>query len=192
MIFKVTISASPNLIGYDPDGDGTTITISVQAKKGSTNTSASYSVYYNKTPLEYITPITDPPKFKHLVKELGTYEYMVAAINSKNQMLTNSTTVRVILPTYIGFSSEPEDKSLVDLSTLTKKVKTSISMTETIENTVSGSYLYIITPLTVSLVATDPGFTYKVTMLNKGTLNGFNYYRSSSAVDISNLTYYIK
>ena len=198
--FKVTISANPNLIEYDPDpnGEGTTITISGQAKKGSTNISASYQVYYVKSlnenvPLnDMVEPITNPPKFLHTIKELGTYKYMIAAINSKNQVTTDSTTVRIILPTYIGFSSEPEDKALVDLSTLTKKVKTSISMTETIENTVSGSYLYIITPLTVSLVATDPGFTYKVTMLNKGTLNGFNYYRSSSAVDISNLTYYIK
>jgi hypothetical protein len=65
-------------------------------------------------------------------------------------------------------------------------------MNKTLENTISGSYLYIITPLPVNVVATDPGFTYKVKMILIDSIDGLNYYRSNSAVDISNLTYYIK
>ena len=65
-------------------------------------------------------------------------------------------------------------------------------MTETIENTIAGSYLWIITPLNLNLVATDPGFTYKVETILAGSKDGIKYYRSNSAIDVSNLTYYIK
>ena len=65
-------------------------------------------------------------------------------------------------------------------------------MTESIQNVVEGSYLWIVSPYQVSMVATDPGFTYRVRMLAVENNTGLYYYRSSSAIDVSHLTYYIK
>jgi hypothetical protein len=104
---------------------------------------------------------------------------------------TGKVQVNLVTPTYLGFYNT-SDYNEVNTSTFIKKIKDSITMSETIENTVAGSYLWIVTPLTVNSVATDPGFTYKVEMIFAGTIDGIKYYRSNSAIDISNLTYYIK
>jgi hypothetical protein len=67
-----------------------------------------------------------------------------------------------------------------------------ITMTETLQNNVSGNYLWIVSPYNLQKVATDSGFVYEVKMVTINTINGLKYYRSNSALDISNLTYYIK
>ena len=94
--------------------------------------------------------------------------------------------------TYIGFSLEKDFKK-ADTSTLIEKhLSSSIEMVQTINNELYGSYLWIISPYPLTKVATDEGFTYEVKMIPVGYENEMHYYRSSSRLDICNLTYYIK
>ena len=180
---KLNLSISNDLLEYT--GNPYTIRITAQAKKGNNNVNAdSYQIYFNsiiggfnKT---YETQISN--------KGITTFN---VTCTLGEETVTEKIQVNLVLPTYIGFYNS-SDYNEVNISSLTKKIKDSISMTETIENTVSGSYLWIITPLNLNLVATDPGFTYRVKTILVGTANGFNYYRSNSAIDVSNLTYYIK
>lgn len=94
--------------------------------------------------------------------------------------------------TYIGFSLE-KDFNKVDTSTLIERhLSSSIETVEKINNELYGSYLWIISPYPLTKVATDEGFTFEVKMLPVGYKNDTHYYRSSSKVDLCNLTYYIK
>lgn len=93
--------------------------------------------------------------------------------------------------TYYGFSLEENPENL-DLSLFNEYKASNLKMTKNIENKEYGSYLWIISPFILNKVATDEGFTFKVKMDLVYNKNGINYYRSSSKVDISNLTYYIK
>ena len=99
--------------------------------------------------------------------------------------------INLVIPSYIGFDSS-ETANNVNLSNLVKEIKASISNVKTIQNSTAGNYLWIISPYTLNQVATDSGFTYLVSMISSGTINNLKYYRSEQAIDISNLTYYIK
>ena len=67
-----------------------------------------------------------------------------------------------------------------------------IRMTEIIKNKVWGYHLWIVSPYALHKVATDENFSFEVKMVPVAYRNGLHYYRSSSKVDICNLTYYIK
>lgn len=100
----------------------------------------------------------------------------------------SSTSVR---PTYYGFNSSSSAGRNI-LSSLTKTIVGSVKMNLYIPNTISGSYLWIVTPFTINKVAVDENFTYPVSMEAPITINGLNYYRSKQQIDICELTYYIK
>ena len=181
--YKATISVSPSLSEYT--GGSISITITVNGKKGLVNVPSTYNIYRNNQQIGTDSTIVDRVTYK------GKYTYKVVATSEDGKSASAQTDVNIVLPTYYGFSQETNINNL-DLSTLTKEVRLSITMNKTLENTVAGSYLYIVTPLSVNAVATDPGFTYKVKMILIDSIDGLNYYRSNSAIDISDLTYYIK
>ena len=180
---KATMYVSPALIEYT--GEFLPVNISCVTKKGNTT----------------VVPDSIELKYKGLTENInGTY---VAEIQEKGvttftatcvygeETVTCSGSVTLTLPTYIGFSSAAASYEL-NLSNLSKKIVSGISMTQSLQNTVAGNYLWIVSPYRVNSVATDPGFTYKVAMLAADNVNGLYYYRSSSALDVSHLTYYIK
>lgn len=180
---KLTLSISNTLLEYT--GDPYTVRINAQAKKGNNNVTAdSYQISFNST-IE-----TFNGTYETQVSNKGVTTFNVTCALGE-ETATGKVQVNLVLPTYIGFYNS-SDYNEVNTSSLTKKIKESISMTETIENTVTGSYLWIITPLNLNLVAMDPGFTYKVETILAGNKDGMKYYRSNSAIDVSNLTYYIK
>lgn len=180
---KATMYVSPSLIEYT--GEYLPVNISCVTKKGNTT----------------VVPDSIELKYKGITENInGTY---VAEIQEKGittftatctygeETVTCSGSVNLTLPTYIGFSAASTSYEL-NLSSLSKKIVSGISMTQSLQNVVSGNYLWIVSPYRVNNVATDPGFTYKVAMLAVDNVNGLYYYRSSSALDVSHLTYYIK
>lgn len=180
---KLQLSISSSLLEYT--GNPYLIRINVQAKKGNSNVEAdSYQISFNSI-TESFNKV-----YETNISNKGITSFNVTCTLGQ-ETATGKVQVNLVLPTYIGFY-DSSNFNEVNTSSLTKKVKDSISMTETVENTISGSYLWIVSPYNVNYVATDPGFTYKVEMVFAGSKNGFKYYRSNSAIDISNLTYYIK
>lgn len=91
---------------------------------------------------------------------------------------------------YIGFGDENIND--LNLNSLTKRYQENIRMTEIINNKVWGYHLWIVSPYALHKVATDENFSFEVKMVPVAYRNGLHYYRSSSKVDICNLTYYIK
>lgn len=181
---KATMSISPTLIEYT--GDTKNITVTCTTKKGNT------TVTPDSIKLSY--------RGKNITINSNTYvaEIQQSGITTfnatcyyKNETATCSGSTNITLPTYIGFSSS-ETAENVNLQNLTKKIMSNITMTETLQNNVSGNYLWIVSPYNLQKVATDSGFVYEVKMVTINTINGLKYYRSNSALDISNLTYYIK
>ena len=180
---KATLSVSPTLIEYT--GDPKEVSIVCIAKKGNT------TVNPDSVTLSYRginTNINGAYNARIFEKGITTFS---AICRYGEETVNCSASVNMTLPTYIGFSTE-ENSNNLNLSTLAKKIKSSIDMTESLQNTTYGSYLWIVSPYKVNAVSTDPGFTYKVKMLAIDNANGFYYYRSSSALDVSHLTYYIK
>lgn len=181
---KVTVNVSPSLVEYT--GNSRTITITAQAKKGNTDiNNATYTISYGTVSNESFNKT-----YSALISVKGTTTFTVNC-QSGSETASAKGSVNFVLPTYYGFDNTDNYNS-VDLSKLTKKIKSSISSTETLENLIAGSYLWIVSPFTLDMAATDPGYTYRVAMNSMGSKDGLNYYRSNSAVDISNLTYYIK
>lgn len=181
---KVSISASPSLSEYT--GNNIQISINITAKKGNTTiTPDSIQLSYKGTTID----VSNLPYIVTL-QDKGTTSFNATCTKGQEEA-SSSTSVSIVLPIYIGFSLS-ENEQNIDLSKFLKRVKSNIQMTESIQNTIAGSYLWIISPFTVNQVATDPGFTYKVKMNAVQNINGLYYYRSNSAVDISYLTYYIK
>ena len=180
---KLTLSISSTLLEYT--GNPYTIRITAQAKKGNNNVNAdSYQISFNSTTAEF------NGEYETTISNKGITSFNVTCTLGE-ETAAGRVQVNLVLPTYIGFYNS-SNYSEVDITSFTKRIKDSISMTETIENTVAGSYLWIVTPLNLNSVATDPGFTYKVETTLAGSINGIKYYRSNSAIDVSNLTYYIK
>lgn len=107
------------------------------------------------------------------------------------EKIFQDNTIYMASTTYYGFSLEENPENL-DLSLLQKYNSDSLKMTNNIENTIYGSYLWIVSPFILNKVATDEGFTFGVKMLPVSEKNGLHYYRSSSKIDICNLTYYIR
>lgn len=180
---KVTVQVSPSLIEYD--GEAHSVNVTVIARKGGTLVEPS------SIQLSY-KGITTNILGLHIaqVQDKGVTTFTATCTYGEEEE-TASNSVNLVLPTYIGFDSAETAQDL-DMSKLLKRVKSNIQMTESLQNTVAGNYLWIISPYPVNNVATDPGFTYKVRMLAIENNTGLYYYRSSSAIDISHLTYYIK
>ena len=181
---NATMSVSPSLTEYD--GQIKQIHITCIAKKGNTVvTPDSIKLSYknnNNIPIDgtYTAEISD--------KGITTF---TAVCTYGEETATCAGSTNITLPTYFGFNSA-DSINYLNLNNLTKRVLSGISMTQSIQNTVSGSYLWIVSPYMVNAVATDQGFTYRVAMVNIDNRDGLYYYRSNSAVDISNLTYYIR
>lgn len=180
---KATLYVSPTLVEYT--GEPKNFTITCVAKKGNT------TVNPNSTTISY-RGITDTINGAYVaqVSEKGNTTFNVTCTYGE-ETANCSATITLTLPTYLGFSTA-EETAYLDLNVLSKKVLSKIQMTESLQNTVKGNYLWIVSPYRVTDVATDPGFTYKVKMLALNNINGLYYYRSSSALDVSHLTYYIK
>ena len=180
---KVNVNISATLLEYT--GQPQRVRITAQAKKGNSNVNVdSYQISYDSIS-ELFSGI-----YETTVQSKGITTFNVSCTLG-GETAIGKVQVNLVTPTYLGFYNT-SDYNEVNTSTFIKKIKDSITMSETIENTIPGSYLWIVTPLTVNSVATDPGFTYKVEMILAGTIDGIKYYRSNSAIDISNLTYYIK
>lgn len=180
---KATLYVSPTLVEYT--GEPKNFTITCIAKKGNT------TVNPNSITINY-RGITDTINGAYVaqVSEKGNTTFNVTCTYGE-ETANCSATITLTLPTYLGFSTAQE-AAYLDLNVLSKKVVSKIQMTESLQNTVKGNYLWIVSPYRVTDVATDPGFTYKVKMLAINNINGLYYYRSSSALDVSHLTYYIK
>ena len=180
---KASLYVSPTLVEYT--GEPKNFTITCVAKKGNTTVNpSSITINYRG--------ITDTINGAYVaqVSEKGNTTFNVTCTYGE-ETVNCSATITLTLPTYLGFSTV-EEAAYLDLSALSKKVVSNIQMTESLQNTVKGNYLWIVSPYRVTDVATDPGFTYKVKMLAINNINGLYYYRSSSALDVSHLTYYIK
>ena len=180
---KATLYVSPTLVEYT--GEPKNFTITCVAKKGNT------TINPNSVTISY-RGITDTINGAYVaqVSEKGNTTFNVTCTYGE-ETANCSATITLTLPTYLGFSTAQE-AAYLDLNVLSKKVVSKIQMTESLQNTVKGNYLWIVSPYRVTDVATDPGFTYKVKMLAINNINGLYYYRSSSALDVSHLTYYIK
>ena len=180
---KATLYVSPTLVEYT--GEPKNFTITCVAKKGNT------TVNPNSTTISY-RGITDTINGAYVaqVSEKGNTTFNVTCTYGE-ETANCSATITLTLPTYLGFSTA-EEAAYLDLNVLSKKIVSKIQMTESLQNNVKGNYLWIVSPYRVTDVATDPGFTYKVKMLAINNINGLYYYRSSSALDVSHLTYYIK
>lgn len=180
---KATLYVSPTLVEYT--GEPKNFTITCVAKKGNT------TVNPNSTTISY-RGITDTINGAYVaqVSEKGNTTFNVTCTYGE-ETANCSATITLTLPTYLGFSTAQE-AAYLDLNVLSKKILSKIQMTESLQNNVKGNYLWIVSPYRVTDVATDPGFTYKVKMLAINNINGLYYYRSSSALDVSHLTYYIK
>lgn len=182
---KVTASINPSLTEYTGQNIPTTITFT--AKKGNTvvnPTNITLTLPNNQTETLDSMSVTKNVNYKGSSKFTITCQY-------NGESASASATTTQIDPTYIGFANTNNAQNVV-LAELDKKILSKISMTETLNNTVEGTYLWIISPFTLTKVATDPGFTFDVSMDLAATINGLKYYRSSSQIDISNITYYIK
>ena len=180
---KATLYVSPTLVEYT--GEPKNFTITCVAKKGNT------TVNPNSVTISY-RGITDTINGAYVaqVSEKGNTTFNVTCTYGE-ETANCSATITLTLPTYLGFSTAQE-ATYLDLNVLSKKIVSKIQMTESLQNNVKGNYLWIVSPYRVTDVATDPGFTYKVKMLAINNINGLYYYRSSSALDVSHLTYYIK
>lgn len=180
---KAFMSVSPTLIEYT--GETKNISVTCTAKKGNTNvTPSSIELSYRGNTVSINgTHVAE-------IQQSGVTTFN-ATLYYKNETATCSGSVNITLPTYIGFSSA-ETAEAVSLQDLTKKIVSGLTMTETLQNNVSGNYLWIVSPYNLQKVATDQGFIYEVKMVSMNTINGLKYYRSNSALDVSNLTYYIK
>ena len=176
-------SITPTVFEYT--GDPATITCQYVVKKGAdTVIPATLTVNGNNIPAQSSGTFT----ISH--NTLGTKQItLVATLGSEVASITKtSTSVR---PTYLGFSTESNASDL-DLSNFIKVIQGSISMRRTLDNSVAGSYLWIITQFNIQKVAVDENFTYTVSMDNPITINGLKYYRSKQQIDKCELTYYIK
>ena len=181
---KVTVTASPQLLEYT--GQTTSINIGISAKKGNASVNPQEIIlrYDNNS-----QTINSTSYSVNISKKGITTFYVTCTYNQEKS--TGQTSVNFVLPTYLGFSLSDNSTDL-NLSLLSKKIKSNIQMQELIQNSVYGSYLWIVSPFTLNKVATDAGYTYEVKMLLLDNKDGLYYYRSNSAVDISHLTYYIK
>lgn len=180
---KLTLNISSTLLEYT--GDPYQIRINAQAKKGDSNVDAdTYQISFNST-TESFNKI-----YETTVTDRGITTFNVTCTLGE-EVASGKVQVNVVFPTYIGFFNSDNFQE-VNTTSFIKIVKDSIQTNATVENTISGSYLWIISPYTLNYVATDPGFTYKVEMVLEGTSGGLKYYKSNSAIDVSNLTYYIK
>lgn len=180
---KASMSVSPTLIEYT--GETKNISITCTARKGNTVvTPSSIELSYRGN------TVNIDGTYVAEIQQSGVTTFS-ATLHYKNETATCSGSVNITLPTYIGFSSA-ETAETVNLQDLTKKIVSGLTMTETLQNNVSGNYLWIVSPYNLQKVATDQGFIYEVKMVSMNTIDGLKYYRSNSALDISNLTYYIK
>lgn len=180
---KVTVSVSPSIAEYTGVPQNVRITASV--KKGSNNINPdTYQIKYKNNTEDFNGSHTTQ------ISDKGTTVFTVSC-TYKSESASASGSVNFVLPTYFGFDGT-EDFNSVDLTKLNKEIKSNIQSTKTLNNNTAGNYLWIVSPYTLNAVATDQGYTYKVAMVLGGSKGGLNYYRSNSAIDISNLTYYIK
>ena len=180
---RVTVSVSPGIAEYTGVPQNVRITASV--KKGSNNINPdTYQIKYKNNTEDFNGSHTAQ------ISDRGTTVFTVSC-TYKSESVSASGSVNFVLPTYFGFDGT-EDFNSVDLTQLNKEIKSNIQSTKTLNNNTAGNYLWIVSPYTLNAVATDQGYTYKVAMVLGGSKDGLNYYRSNSAIDISNLTYYIK
>lgn len=179
-----SMNVSPTLIEYD--GLPKQVVINCVTRKGNNVVIPdSISLRYKNNSVSvnngmYATEISD--------KGITTF---TAVCTYGEETATCNGSVNITLPTYFGFSSV-DSLDLLNFGGLTKRLLSGISMSQTIQNSTSGSYLWIVSPYTLNAVATDQGFTYRVAMISAGSKDGLYYYRSNSAIDVSNLTYYIR
>jgi hypothetical protein len=119
--------------------------------------------------------------------------YTVTAVYD-GKTLSKTVTFRQMLSSYYGFAPEGE---LPNLASLNKYFTTSVSMFNSItrrgiDNPTAGYHLWLVTPYTISKVATDESYVYPVAMNDKVTSNGYNYYSSVDGIMSGTLNYYIK
>ncbi len=119
--------------------------------------------------------------------------YTITAVYD-DKTLSKTVTFRQMLSSYYGFAPEGE---LPNLASLNKYFTTSVSMLNGItrrgiNNPTTGYHLWLVTPHTISKVATDESYVYPVAMNDKVTSNGYNYYSSVDGIMSGTLNYYIK
>jgi hypothetical protein len=180
----VKLVLTPTL--YEFTGENQTVTLSVVTKKGGTTVVPELiTLKVNNE-----EPITINSAYQTDINRKGITTFEVTCKRGLEEV-TATASVNFVLPTYIGFDVTDDSVNL-DLSTLSKRIKSNAQFSEAVQNVNAGSYLWIVSPFNVNKVATDEGFTYVVRMINVDYKDGLYYYRSSSAIDVSHLTYYIK
>lgn len=181
---KVKLSATPDLGEFT--GEVKRVTLSIVSKKGDT-TIVPDSIIMKQDSNE---PIAINSVHQIDITKKGTTTFEVTCVYGE-ESVTETIQVNFVLPTYIGFNTADLAEN-VNLNTLSKRIKSDIKFNESIQNVTPRSYLWVVSPFIVNKVALDPGFTYNVRMLAMDNREGLYYYRSSSAIDVSHLTYYIK
>lgn len=178
---KVTASISPSLSEFT--GNNINVTINISVKKGDRN--------INPDLLEIVLPDSSIQQLSNLQYSTVVNHKGVSTFTIRCQYGTESsstqTSTNQVLPTYIGVDSENPN-----ISNMTKKILSGINTQETLTNSISGNYFWIISPYIVNKISTDTGGTFTVAYSLIKTENGFNYYRSVDQLDISTITYYIR
>ena len=181
---KVKLSITPEIGEFT--GEAQRVTLSVVSKKGDTTVVPNYTTLK----IDNDEPITINSVHQIDITKKGTTVFEVTCVYGE-ESVTETIQANFVLPTYIGFNVADQAEN-VNLNTLSKRIKSDIKFNEAIQNVTPGSYLWIVSPFIVNKVALDPGFTYNVRMIAMDNREGLYYYRSSSAIDVSHLTYYIK
>ena len=182
---KITLTVSPTISEL---GNSTECTLTWNITRGSAPIiPSSLSLKVGSGVAEQITPAASGSIKKTINATTKFTIYAKCAGKDYNASVTSTKTRN----TYYGFAGD----SAPDVSSLTNAgLITSIGAISGrhIENTVVGNHLWIVTPHTITMVATDAAFGFPIAMEHVQTANGLKYYKGSDAVGLSNLVYYIK
>lgn len=188
----VTVRVNPSIAIYENSSITTIITYTV--KQGSfAYLPDSINISVNETQLGTYTGVSSG-SVEYEVNDTGNYNITVEAIKSGMSIAPANTVLKVVKPTYIGYSLSSTYQEL-NIADLTKYSQTSptVSNLELINNT-QNVHLWIVSPYYNSniQVANDSGGTFTVDMVKIGTYNGLNYWRSVQKLDICTLQYWIR
>lgn len=178
-VFPLAISVSGG--GTFEKGVSKDITVSWTVKKGDSTVSAE-SVTVNDV------PASGTSKQFSGVAESTTYT--VKAVY-QGKTVQGSTSATFVAPMYFGFSAASEAGSLEITSLVKQSVKTSPGGSYTLNNTVSGHYLWLCVPssMTINRV-TSSGFDVPMEAAAGGstTVDSYKCYRSSLPINSGNMS----
>lgn len=116
------------------------------------------------------------------VNKSGTTTF-VLTVTYGTMTASKSVTVRMYKKSYLGLSTVTAASGFSNYTTIGNgSLLTSATRNVTLQNGSTAQYIWIITPFTVSKVASDEAFVYPIEYSLNGTINGMNYYRSTNTL----------